>query len=84
MIVQNANVNKCQLSQTCRLKLPYKIQSSRNLRLLTVNDLTDEEEHNENEIDEESLGVEKPHLACFVAQHEKRSDTSDEQQEDGQ
>lgn len=47
-----------------------------------MDNLTHKEEHNENEINKKSLGVEKPHLACFVTQRKKSSDTTDKQQED--
>lgn len=62
--------NLIKLYQTCCLELPNEIKSSRYFCLLTVNDLTDKEEHNKNQINEESFSVEEPHLTCLVAQHE--------------
>jgi hypothetical protein len=46
--------------------------------------LTDEKEHHKDEINEKSLRVEEPHFACLVAQHQKSSNTANEQQKDRQ
>lgn len=64
------------------MELPNEIQSPRDFGLLAVDDLANQEENNENEVDEEALGVEEPHLARFVAQHQQRCNASDEQEED--
>lgn len=54
------------IEQTCCLKFPNKVQSSCDLSLLTMNNLANDEKHDKNQIDEESFGIEEPHLACLV------------------
>lgn len=49
-----------------------------------MNNLTDEEENDKNQIDKKPLRVEKPHLACLVAQHEQNSNANQEQKENGE
>lgn len=49
-----------------------------------MNDLPNEEKHDENQIDEEPLGVEEPKFTSLVAKRKQRSHATDEQEEYGQ
>lgn len=55
------------LCLTSCLKFPNEIQPSRDFSLLTVNDLTNKEKYDENQVDEKSLSVQEPKFASLVA-----------------